>query len=99
MAKNKAPDKLAQESTMAIAAGMSYGKWKAMQEPVKIPKRDPYADLPPEKKRSTCAWCGKSFIQSRNGKQIYCELYCQRMANYERKRQRILERRAKNAEA
>jgi hypothetical protein len=41
MAKKK-PDKLAQEVSMAIAAGMSYGKWKAMQgctEPTEKPGR------------------------------------------------------------
>ena len=31
----KEPDKLAQDAAAARAANMSYGKWKAMQEPVK----------------------------------------------------------------
>ena len=34
--KTNEPDKLAQDAAAALAAGMSYGKWKAMQEPVKI---------------------------------------------------------------
>lgn len=99
MAKKKELDKLSLDMIECekTGFGVHYGKWKAMQPPVKIPRLDPFANLPEKKKTSICQWCGKTFIQSRNGKQIYCELYCQRMANYERKRLRILERRAQGA--
>ena len=39
MAKKKAPDKLAQEVSQALAAGMSYGKWKATQPVVAPPPK------------------------------------------------------------
>ena len=42
--KKKEPDRLAQDVSKAIAAGMSYGKWKAMQDTTvvgekKLPER------------------------------------------------------------
>ena len=66
--KKKEMDKLAWENAQALAAGMSYGKWKAMQVPVKpIPK------LEEVKKPKLCRHCGKELI----GKQkYYCDAYC-----------------------
>ena len=66
MAKKTEPDKLAQDAAAALAAGMSYGKWKAMQDPVKIYKKQ---DLEPGWK--LCAWCGKPFKikNNKNGEQ------------------------------
>ena len=92
MAKKKEMDKLAQDAAAAKAAGMSYGRWKAMQEPVEPPKR---------KVKGTaciCPRCGKTFYQ--NGKKrIYCDSVCQREAAYERYREQSTqyqrERRAK----
>ncbi|MBQ6852389.1 MAG: hypothetical protein IJO04_05105 [Oscillospiraceae bacterium] len=78
--KKKEPDKLAQEVAQALACGMSYGKWKAMQDPVKIEKKIPEG-------WKACAWCGKPF-KPKTQKQKYCELSCQRAANKERERQR-----------
>jgi hypothetical protein len=71
MARKKAPDKLAQEVSKAIAAGMSYGKWKAMQPPVTEEK-----GLAEGWK--VCPYCGKRF-KAKNGKK-YCEDYCRIMA-------------------
>lgn len=75
-------DNLARNAMLAKQAGMSYGKWKAMQPPVK----------PPERKKSqyerVCAYCGKTFVKKSNHKQIYCEYYCRNEAQKERDRQR-----------
>ena len=81
-AKNE-PDQLAKDVSAAIAAGMSYGKWKAMQDPVNIyqPK-----DLPEGWK--LCAYCGKPFKIKSSKKQMYCDIYCQRAAQKERDRQK-----------
>ena len=69
------PDKLAQDAAAALAAGMSYGKWKAKQNPVKIYKPQ---DLQPGWK--LCAWCGRPFKLKNNKNQLYCEIYCQKTA-------------------
>lgn len=48
-------DKLSREVAMAREAGMSYGKWKAMQPVVEpAPKR--------VGRTVVCAYCGKEFI-------------------------------------
>lgn len=83
MAKKNEIDRLAQESTMAIAAGMSYGKWKALQTPTVIEK-------PKEKPgiRCVCEWCGKEFIQRDNRRRKYCGDTCRMSANYRRSYER-----------
>lgn len=77
MAKKKI-DKLAQDASKALAAGLSYGKWMAMQEPVKVEKE-------PEKGYKTCPQCGKKFKAGKNKK--YCEEYCRQQAYYYRERE------------
>lgn len=77
MARKKV-DKLAQDASKAIAAGMSYGKWKAMQQPVASTK-----SLPEGWK--ICPQCGKAF-RSTCGKK-YCEEYCRKQAYYEKERE------------
>lgn len=76
----KEPDKLAKDAAAARAANMSYGKWKAMQEPVKPATRKI------EKKTGVCAWCGKTFIQAHSNKKKYCDDYCRYEATVERER-------------
>ena len=70
-------DNLAKDAAAALAAGMSYGKWKAMQDPVKI-EREP--GLPTGWKR--CRWCNEPFVAK--PKQQYCGVYCQKTAQRER---------------
>ena len=43
-------DNLSRDAAAARAAGMTYGKWKAMQEPVKI--------VPKKEKKPVCLNCG-----------------------------------------
>lgn len=83
MAKNTEPDKLAQESTAALAAGMSYGKWKAMQNPVTIVKKDEIPDG-----WCVCQWCGKPFRPKIKRVQKFCESECQRQAFYARSKEK-----------
>ena len=82
MAKNTEPDKLSQESTAALAAGMSYGKWKAMQDPVTIVKKDEIPDG-----WLVCQLCGQPFKPKHRGVQKYCESECQRQAQIVKYRQ------------
>ncbi len=77
MAKKK-PDKLAQDVSKAIAAGMSYGKWKAMQPPVTAEK-----ELPEGWK--ICPQCGKWF-KAKQGKR-FCEDACRKQAYENRQKE------------
>ena len=76
MARKKKPmDKLAWENAQALAAGMSYGKWKAMQDPVRIEKKTPEGWM-------KCRYCGKEFPPKTS--KIYCDDYCRYMATKDR---------------
>ena len=89
MAKKKEMDKLSQEVSKALAAGMSYGKWKALQTPVKIePKPDPFK-LP----TCTCAYCGTEFVPTDNRYRKYCGTRCKRLANSKMAREKYWEER------
>ena len=76
--KTREPDRLDIEASKAIAAGMSYGKWKAMQDPVKIEKQIPEG-------WKVCPWCKKVFKPNRSN-QIYCEIHCRNEATAARQR-------------
>lgn len=78
----KEPDKLAQDVSKALAAGMSYGKWKAMQDrPVKVKKGIPVG-------WKVCQYCGDPYKPSSGRRQFYCGADCQRKAQLERYRYR-----------
>lgn len=84
MAKKKEMDNLAKDAAAALAAGMSYGRWKAMQDkPVVIDK--PKTDELPEGWK-VCPFCGKRFKPNKygNGRQVYCCVEHQRAALRER---------------
>jgi hypothetical protein len=70
-------DNLARNAMLAKEAGLSYGKWKALQ-PVVEPKRK----LLPEGWKE-CPWCGKDF-KGRSNKR-YCDIEC-RLQDYNRRR-------------
>lgn len=74
--KKKVMDKLAWENAQALAAGMSYGKWKAKQAPVQIVKKMPEGFV-------KCPYCGEQF--KRRGTKIYCNDDCRQRAYYQRK--------------
>ena len=103
--KKKEMDNLAKDAAVALAAGMSYGKWKAMQDfPVVIEKEtgrilvldkpaviEKKAEEIPESWR-TCKRCGKPFKPNKFGRtQVYCEYECQRAAQMERNRAKMRE--------
>lgn len=77
MKKKNAPDKLAQEVRQALAAGMSYGKWKALQPRAGQVQPAIPADWKP------CEYCGKYFKPT--GKKRFCDAPC-RVAAYNEKR-------------
>lgn len=68
-------DRLARNAMLARQAGMSYGKWKAMQTPVVIIKK-------PE--GLVCKYCGKTFPKNKYRARAYCSDYCKYNAKVER---------------
>lgn len=74
---SKVPDKLAQDAMAASAAGMSYGKWKALQG-------NNMADhsAPAAKTGKCCAWCGTPIPEDTRG--IYCSPDCAKKRHAEK---------------
>ena len=62
--------------------GVSYGRYKAMQEPVQI--------TPPERRGTwrKCPWCGQEFVRYDNIRAIYCGVDCQKAFQQFQKYQR-----------
>ena len=75
--KKKEMDNLAKDAAAALAAGMSYGKWKAMQGYRTVEKIE---EIPEGWK--LCKRCGKAFKPT--NKQIYCDIDCQKAAQREK---------------
>ena len=67
-------DNLSRDAAAARAAGMTCGKWKAMQEPVKI--------VPKKEKKDVCLECGNPL---RGQQKKFCCRECQEI-NYNKRR-------------
>lgn len=78
MAKKQEPDKLEQEVSQAIAAGMTYGRWKALQPPAQTESK-PIPDG-----WLVCEYCGKPFKPRIKTAQRFCEVGCQKRAYSEK---------------
>lgn len=65
-------DRLARNAMLAKQAGMSYGKWKALQPIVKVEEKSV-----PEGWRK-CEHCGEPF-KGKSGKR-FCDVYCRQKA-------------------
>lgn len=72
-------DNLARNAMLAKQAGMSYGQWKAMQQPVK-PQKKPIPDG-----WKACECCGNGF-KPKQGKR-FCDIECRRTAYAEKDRE------------
>lgn len=77
MAKKNAIDKLAQDTSKAIAAGMSYGKWKAMHPQAAARPAIPDGCM-------LCEYCGKPFKAKHNKR--FCNDLCREASYRERER-------------
>lgn len=93
MARKKKLDKLSLDMIQCEkdGFGVHYGRWKALQEPVKIVPR---TETPDGWRK--CEWCGTPYKPSNKGVQKFCQAYCQISASQDRiqKRKKAL----KNAE-
>ena len=84
MARKREMDQLAKDAAAARAAGMSYGKWKALQEPV-VEEAPKVVEIPEGWKR--CPHCGKIFKPAPRKAKKYCEPLCQMAAARARDRE------------
>lgn len=87
MDNKKEPDRLAQEAAAALAASMSYGKWKGLQY-----ERDKEAQSREKKIPEgwlICKYCGKPFKPKTKRSQFYCEAVCQMEAQKQRDREKL----------
>lgn len=97
MARKREPDNLAKDAARALAAGMSYGKWKplnphTMEEKIVVPAQN----------TKPCEICGK--LMKKGGvRRKYCCEECSHKAKLMRdnecKRRRIAKRQALNGDA
>ena len=87
-------DRLAKEANEALALGMSYGKYKAMQKAEPIKKKAPAllydgprgAAIHPEQEL-VCTVCGKVYV-GRHPRRLYCSELCKGRATREMIRSR-----------
>lgn len=90
-AKEEEPDRLTQEATEALAAGMSYGKYKARQYTaahgkIYIPKQEkPDPLLKYELTCQVCSTCFRSKSPSRKYCSTKCKDYAYRMNKKKKK--------------
>lgn len=82
MAKKKEMDQLTKDCIAARKAGLSYGKWKALQAPQK-PKKE-------KEKHSDkfCRVCG-AMIPKTSKRMAFCSYDCQRNYDYHANRTRL----------
>ena len=85
MAKKKELDNLSLDMIRCKADGFgcNYGQWKALQENPVASKKD---ETPENWK--ICPQCGNYFEPSNKGKQIYCDIDCQKKAQRARDREK-----------
>lgn len=74
-------DNLARNAMLASQAGLSYGKWKALQPAIVPTKKADPADI------KVCPHCQKAFTGRNNQK--YCSLEC-REKTYNKKRRKTV---------
>ena len=97
MAKYKEPDRLSRESSMALAAGMSYGKWKALQSIIYLHTDNIPKDEIPNGRTRACQTCGILFSLTSRGTGVkkFCSDDC-REYFYRKRAEQI--RKAQNQE-
>lgn len=86
MTKQNEIDKLAQDAAAARAAGMSYGKWKAMLPVVPIEPKPPlksFAEI-----EYVCEQCGCRFFRYDHIMVKYCGERCRNAAYREKRKER-----------
>ena len=75
-------DNLARNAMLAKQAGMSYGKWKALQPRVEVKVQK---ETKPLTNESKCIRCGTVFYKADKRKRLYCNEECGRMYRSQKK--------------
>ena len=88
--KKKFMDNLAKDAAAALAAGMSYGKWKAIHGDTRD-ANESIEEPVPEGWR-ICEHCGKPYKPYSRRPQKYCDSVCQQDALRKRDREKYLAR-------
>ena len=88
MARKREPDQLDKDVAAADAAGMSYGRYKALQNEEAERRIDPAEEKVPENVK-ICPWCGVLFVP-RFKLRVYCSDKCKGRATEARRREREL---------
>lgn len=86
---NNEPDMLAQEAAAALAAGMTYGKWKGLQYEQAKNRESQRREKEIPEGWLICQHCGKPFKPKTKRKQFYCEVSCQVSAARERDKEKL----------
>lgn len=95
MKKSKKPDYLTMCSIAAQEAGMSYGKYMAMQHGYHPPELvDVVGVEAPQGTPKICPNCGKVFYDSTTKRKVYCSFDCQRTLCDRQAAQRYRDRKA-----
>ena len=76
MAKSREMDNLAKDAAAALAAGMSYGQWKALNYKPPVQKK-PVIKAEEPKGDQVCKICGAPFFKIRHN-QLCCSYPCSR---------------------
>lgn len=74
-------DNLARNAMSARKAGMTYGKWKALQPIVKV-------ERPLDEMECVCQFCGNTFVKKTRQRRKYCDFICSNQAGREREKAR-----------
>ena len=76
--KGDTMDKLSMEVAQALAANMSYGKWKAMQSRVEVKKTEEE-----RKNKVYCKQCGNEIVEYKYADRVrFCSRRCREVSNY-----------------
>lgn len=94
MARRKEPDQLSKDSTAALKANMSYGKWKALQwEAMGRPAVAPKEPEEPEP-NTVCKYCGNTFYNPYKNHKCFCDDECRK--EYQKQKVRELRGQSQN---
>ena len=97
MARKKELDKLTKDAIAARAAGMTYGKYKALQPVMSGGQMASEQMQPAGQYEFTCAFCGKTFYRNSKLPRKYCSDDCRDSGYRKIKSEREqAQRRAKN---
>ena len=93
MARKKKLDKLSLDMIQCEkdGYGVSYGRWKATQEPVKIEKIEIPVVSNMRSFSRICPYCGTEF-ETFNSRKKHCSKECCDRANYQKRREIIIEK-------